>query len=498
MANHLVCHFSYCWTSNWYVRMKYEFVKCLEPRHITNIYTGKEILIECGKCEVCQMKKNIARTTRCKLETAVNKYTYFVTLTYDNKRLPLARLINVDPDTEIYELVDMETGEVYGSHEFKKNLDKQILFKKCGTGFGVIPILRYRDVQLFIKRLRKRLRNEKIRVFVCGEYGPVHFRPHYHLMLWFNQEKTYENIQQAISESWTFGRIDAQLTHGKSSSYVAGYLNGSANLPPLFKFRRTSPFSRHSFYLGESVFQDAAKEIQEHEFERVANKRFFGNGINTDCVLWRSLKTRILPRCKGYSEKSEQQRVFSYLLNAKIRSWTQEDNPAYQARFIADYVRYFDFYHEIPECNEILQYFRKGMNYYQCDEHGVYRYIQPALVDYDKFERSVYMELLTSRRFIRDVCHGNINIVTKQVRLMDDFYKYLDYENLKNQLKLEQQLTKTSDKYLIKYFFHNKFVVKDLQNENIFKRFKSSKLSMYKDMAKHKELNDKNLIFNYI
>lgn len=40
--------------------------------------------------------------------------------------------------------------------------------------------LQYRDVQLFLKRLRKRY-GSGIRYFLCGEYGEQRTRPHYHV-----------------------------------------------------------------------------------------------------------------------------------------------------------------------------------------------------------------------------------------------------------------------------------------------------------------------------
>lgn len=269
-------------------------------------------------------------------------------------------------------------------------------------------------------------------------------------------------------------------------------------LPRVFKFRQTAPFSNHSVYLGESIFQNLGKEIQENEFERAYRKRFFGNGINTDVVLWRSLKTRIIPKCKGYSSKSEQERIFTYKLNETIRKWTQEASPLEQARFITDYVILNDFYCEIPEMNEVLQYFRVHYGHYAEGKDGLIEYYMPFIADWTKFERSVYVELLLSRKFIREFCNGNPSLIPSRVRILDEFYKFLDYENLKQQLVLESQISKTADSHLNKFFFHNSLVVEDLRKEPVFNNFLSAKKSLYKDFAKHKELNDKNLIFNYM
>lgn len=73
--------------------MDYQFIKCFNPRHITNRYTGEEVLVECGKCEACLLKKNVSRKSRCLLENAAHRYCYFVTLTYKNKYLPQCTLV---------------------------------------------------------------------------------------------------------------------------------------------------------------------------------------------------------------------------------------------------------------------------------------------------------------------------------------------------------------------------------------------------------------------
>ena len=59
--------------------------------------------------------------------------------------------------------------------------------EQYGLG-NLIPFLNYVDVQNYIKRLRKHLKTalgsyETLHFYAVGEYGPVHFRPHYHILL---------------------------------------------------------------------------------------------------------------------------------------------------------------------------------------------------------------------------------------------------------------------------------------------------------------------------
>ena len=62
---------------------------------------------------------------------------------------------------------------------------------------NLIPFLNYVDVQNYIKRLRKHLYQilgsyETLHFYAVGEYGPVHFRPHYHILLFTNSKEISE------------------------------------------------------------------------------------------------------------------------------------------------------------------------------------------------------------------------------------------------------------------------------------------------------------------
>lgn len=107
-------------------------------------------VVRCGKCIGCRMDRSADWANRLLLEKEYypDDQCYFLTLTYDDNYVP----VSYTPDPE--------TGEA-------------------------LPVLtlRRRDIQLFVKRLRKRLEPDKIRVFYCGEYGPRTFRPHYHMIV---------------------------------------------------------------------------------------------------------------------------------------------------------------------------------------------------------------------------------------------------------------------------------------------------------------------------
>jgi len=64
----------------------------------------------------------------------------------------------------------------------------------------VLPSLRKRDLQLFLKRIRKAISPTKIRYYACGEYGDKTKRLHYHLIIY---GMGWEH-RQTIMDNWTY------------------------------------------------------------------------------------------------------------------------------------------------------------------------------------------------------------------------------------------------------------------------------------------------------
>ena len=115
-------------------------------------YRSKSFLeydeIPCGKCRGCLLDRSREWANRCMMEMKYHDSAYFVTLTYNDDFIPCTAYGSID------------TGEAIGGYSLRK-----------------------RDFQLFMKRLRKAVGNDKIRYFACGEYGSKTLRPHYHAIL---------------------------------------------------------------------------------------------------------------------------------------------------------------------------------------------------------------------------------------------------------------------------------------------------------------------------
>lgn len=160
----------------------------LEYRYASHIY------VPCGKCEACLTNRRSQWTFRLKQELKDSTSCFFFTLTYDDFNLPFKRSGNV-----------------------------------------TLPCVRKRDVQLFLKRLRKRIEPFKIRYFIVSEYGPSTFRPHYHGVIFNFPQELKNKLDDIINESWQLGfiRIDP-ITDGRIH-YVTGYCLDNSQIPQSYE-----------------------------------------------------------------------------------------------------------------------------------------------------------------------------------------------------------------------------------------------------------------------
>ena len=128
-----------------------------------------------------------------------------------------------------------------------------------------------------MKRLRKRLPNQKIRFFASGEYGGKTFRPHYHLILFNcklddvellvkNEREFRYYTAKTISDCWKYGFHIITKVNWSTCAYVARYVvkkqtgKGAEvyekyNFPPEFALMSRKPG------IGKQFFEDNAIDI---------------------------------------------------------------------------------------------------------------------------------------------------------------------------------------------------------------------------------------------
>lgn len=95
------------------------------------------------------------------------------------------------------------------------------------------PSLDYRDFQLFMKRVRKAC--DRVRYFMCGEYGERNFRPHFHACLFgtdFSDRQYHCRSSSGatiyksplLSSLWPHGFSSIGELTFESAAYVARYV----------------------------------------------------------------------------------------------------------------------------------------------------------------------------------------------------------------------------------------------------------------------------------
>lgn len=146
------------------------------------IQPGSRHMVPCGKCAFCLKSKRNSWMFRIYHEMRDQEHKgYFLTMTYDEKHVR-----RVGPDRKVLSL-------------------------------------RFRDVQLYIKRLRKAKYYAK---YICvGEYGGTTLRPHYHMLLWTDAPVEFleRNWKSSIDDS-VMGSIHFGTLNMRSAMYTLKYI----------------------------------------------------------------------------------------------------------------------------------------------------------------------------------------------------------------------------------------------------------------------------------
>lgn len=246
-------------------------LNCLEPKIVRNKLTGEDILVPCGKCHICNYKRSMRYVPRLEDERFAHKFSYFVTLDYAPEFVPKMIYENgyVRYSDDFRCADDFPIDEVFSVAGNAEYNEREISWlQRCQKFQGAIYVLNFHDIQAFMKRVRRRIQyltskysiHEKvnIRYFAAGEYGPRTYRPHYHLLLFFDSEYVNAHIEQILREKWTYGTVITEFAGGSVSSYVSAYVNSAARCPLFLRKSYHRPhfqFSKNPF-LGASGFTE--------------------------------------------------------------------------------------------------------------------------------------------------------------------------------------------------------------------------------------------------
>lgn len=285
--------------------------RCQNPRTVVNKYTHEPVVVPCGSCPSCLLRRSAIQTNLLTTYSSQFRYAYFVTLTYAPRFLPTLEVSVIETCTDdvadvpcVPDICDLDAGdpntylfgfrsvprtasvklktstvertfkdpEVKFTYPMKSKAILSILEKVNHNVPNRIPYICNRDLDLFLKRLRSYYPDEKLRYYAVSEYGPVSFRPHWHLLLLSNSERFSETICENVPKAWSYGHCDTSLSRGYAALYVASYLNSFVALPDFYTQmpKVVRPKSFHSIGFTESNL--FPREVRLAEVDKAADK----------------------------------------------------------------------------------------------------------------------------------------------------------------------------------------------------------------------------------
>lgn len=292
------------------------------------------ILVPCGSCPACLMRRSIHNEIKVKTAQSYYKHCIFISLSYDVFHCPSYTISSTLVGDNLLRCSIRDTGHRNSLLRrgnprmipgFSRHLLPDDLSFVCTPGYlsrfrtqanlavrkhffdgrfdGQYGYLCREDLSLFMKRFRKYLfKNipyEPLQTYFVGEYGIDHFRPHFHLLLFFNSDEISASIGCALNRSWRFGRVDWSENRKDAAAYVASYLNSFTFLPRhLREIRKLRPFGRFSNGFAYEVFRPAVDLAIQGDFSRfLTPSRFFINGAAFNALPWSSIRNSCFLIC---------------------------------------------------------------------------------------------------------------------------------------------------------------------------------------------------------
>ncbi len=342
------------------------------------------IYVPCGRCPAC--RKSFHSKWRNRIEHSINTSasTLFITLTYSNEHLPLCE---INPETnEIvsvthtrflrgssyeYERVDLIDRYLSKDLTFPYIYDDSPIddiphFVSSRSGNNLVfdreprfAVCLRKDVQDFLKRLRVCLsrdpslvgRDISFTYFICSEYGPKTFRPHYHGLLFFNDSYIASLCHSRyVHESWRKSNLSPDalekecqyVTVGQgAASYSSKYVTCDDVLPLVLSNKFFKPFhlSSHSVPVGSTCLPFSALFHTVRETDLLCPRTFedkdTGEFVTVRLPYPSSFWSRYFPKFLFYGNLSNElvsqlySRIFAIGLYEEVPNLIKEFNALY-------------------------------------------------------------------------------------------------------------------------------------------------------------------------
>lgn len=527
-------------------------MSCLHPIEIVNA-AGKLLKVPCGRCCACLNKRRFDNQAKVDLHMQKYRYNLFFTITYSDRYLPTYRVTHVSNSRMV---IEQQTDRQLFNDVFMRKLcfsykteeDKRLYelpFQRkyhptrknrrahVGTHFDLIHqrnafgVLSKRDIQLFLKSIRNEtvrkknlgiLRGDcKFTYYICGEYGPERFRPHYHGIISTNNESLAKFLSEALPKIWTMGDLRVEYSKGNSAgNYCAGYVNSFARLPKILGYKRFKPFVLHSTYYGYSPDKDLDKDISKITYQYLAERNYVINGKPRTISPSLSFQHHLFPRCFRYDESPWYILYLRYTLVSRLGNAIERETGQYP-NSISEMISYLEtgitkYDISIASGGFTLDYlFRGSSNISSAVRSGLYlssRFFRLC----DRYNRTPreYFDII--RQYYRDKSSSEyLQFCRSRASRPADYplkdYVF-DYSNVSSEedpsiyLKSDILEKKTSFKRL---FYLSIFLGEDFydlvrhnnsyQNSYMYKTLYMNHSRTFENSIKHKKQNEKNCIF---
>lgn len=430
---------------------------CVNSYYVKNPYSGQTILVNCGHCPACLQYKADKRSARIRNNMnsyGVPKYrVWFLTLTYDNKFIPYIKKdqlleMMIDREVPINVYRDYDCRIVTGKHMRTKNGKRATLRRKLVRNTSLldtlfyddfqyrgkeidyvkllnndlpsnylrewitskswkyvdkqrIPVLWYKDIQNYIKRVKKEFNKHEISFsyFCCTEYGPTSGRPHAHILAFVPMG--YDSLTKYIlCKNWLFDfhtSRKCEIPRKDIASYVSSYVNGFSSLPYLFQaVGKFAPKHSYSFGFGMENENFRLEEVlaKVRRGSLLYARQVIANGVSTriDIPLPKYALNRYFPVFRGYSRFTDDE-IRSIIIRperfaeiaAKYEGWL--DRAVFlklvhqtEVSLRNHYLRYCNLLNIPVNLGTCLQYAQDFLDTWKCYKNTMYRF---SYADYD-------------------------------------------------------------------------------------------------------------------
>ena len=426
-----------------------KLLSCEHPKKVLHPYTHEELFVPCGKCAACLNRRASIWQHRIDAENKSHKYSVFFELDYDEKSVP--KLFKKDDC-----FVNFSKSIVIPFEDCKDWSASDYLFI---SEQKYIKHLSLDDMQKFFKRLRINISRSEalqaqdchIRYYFCGEYGPTTFRPHYHVILWFDNDALNRFLPDLLHKSWSLGRVRAlKPVHDNAGKYIARYVTCTSELPALLRHKRICQFAQSSRRCPIGCLPPYSEEVRRMFFEGTY-KRIVVDGktnVVSRVPIPSYYQSQFFPRVPLYGHFVRRLLYKVYEYPTRFKSYKEFFSNVAAVAITGlstdwfSFTRHFDLYDFDDGCfvfdSDITSYIR-FLYHYTLKKQEI-RY--GSYLDTDLYPWHAFRFWWSVANRVNSLRHVYGVTLKDYVDQIDKFYVNKDYELLTDQLQFEEEFVK--------------------------------------------------------